>query len=38
MQGSWEARTADALTAEEAAYCDTIAIRGPANRSARRDR
>jgi hypothetical protein len=38
MQGSWEARTADALTAEEAAAADTIAIRGPKTRSARRDR
>ena len=36
VQGSWEARTADAMTAEEAAGCDTIAIRGPSTRSTRR--
>jgi hypothetical protein len=36
-QGSWETKTADALAAEEAAGCNTIAIRGPATR-ARRDR
>jgi hypothetical protein len=32
MQRAWEAKTADTMTAEEAAGCDTIAIRGPAAR------
>jgi hypothetical protein len=36
VQGGWEARTADAMSAEEAAAADTIAIRGPAARSTRR--
>jgi hypothetical protein len=34
-QGDWEAKVATPLTAEEAAGCDTIAIRGPANRTMR---
>jgi hypothetical protein len=33
VQGAWEAKTADAMTAEETAGADTIAIRGPAARS-----
>ena len=36
LQGGWEARTADVVTAEEAADNDIIAIRAPASRSTRR--
>jgi hypothetical protein len=38
VQGGWEAKTADGMTAEEVAGGDTIAIRGPAARSTRRAR
>lgn len=36
LHGSWETKTADAVTAEDAARTNTVAIRGPSSRASGR--